>query len=687
MPINPYSNYPFSYENYTGDNSTTTFSIPFSFTANTEIKAYVDGVEDTSLTFPSSNEVTLSATPATGALVQIRRVTDLTTRAVDFVSGSVLTEEDLDNANIQSFNIAQEATDRTIDSVSLDADDKMDAQSKIIKNVANPVNAQDAATKNYLENTWLTLADKAQLNSLNLANLNTVAAADSDINTVVANIIAIQGAAQNATDAETAKVAAEAVYDLFDDAYLGAYATDPTLDNDGNALADGALFFDTTSNVVKVYDLGTATWLRLTPTLVNQQNINTVAGISADIEALADIEDGTTATDAISTLAPVASDVSTLASVSADIQTLADIEDGTTATNAISTVATNVASVNNFADRYTVSATAPSSPNDGDLWFDTTSDIMKVYNATASSFQSANDAPSQLFDERNYTATASQTNFTVSYAVGFVDVFLNGVRLEPTSDFTATSGTEIVLTTGAALNDSIFVRGYQGFNVANTVPATGGTFTGDISAPNVVTSGTVFVPKLLSTVTIADGDNEIDFNSTYITDDYTHYKIITENIETNIFNNSTIPEVALQFGTADTPISTTTYYSNHSWIINRAFTSNQYNSIADFNAVNRMLVVNSTFVGITHGGNIEINLVNLRDSTLQSGYVLGSDSTYFNSYLDGFAIPLYSNGGYHHEGRTVLQGKSAKTNFVRILNTVASTSYKSGTIKLYGYNR
>ena len=496
-------------------------------------------------------------------------------------------------------------------------------------------------------------------------------------------------AATSASNAETAKVAAEAVYDLFDDSYLGAYATDPTLDNDGNALADGALFFDTTINVVKVYDLGTTTWLRLTPTLVNQQNINTVAGISADIETLADIEDGTTATDAISTLAPVASDVSTLASVSADIQTLADIEDGTTATNAISTVATNVTSINNFAERYTVSASAPSSPNDGDLWFDTTNDIMKVYNATTSSFQSANlNAPSQLFDERNYTATAGQTNFTASYTVGFVDVFLNGVRLEPTSDFTATSGTEIVLTTGATLDDSIFVRGYQGFDVANTVPVTGGTFTGNISAPNIVTSGTVFVPKLLSTVTITDGDNEIDFNSTYITDDYTHYKIITDNIESNI-NGVFIPEVALQFGTADTPDQTTTYYTNLSWIINRSTTSSQVAVISDANASNRMVVIYGGAYGISYGGNIEINLVNLRHPTLHSGYVLGSDSTYFNSFYDGFVIPNYSNGGYHHENRTVLQGKSAKTNFVRILNTnnTSVTSFKSGTIKLYGYNR
>lgn len=47
---------------------------------------------------------------------------------------------------------------------------------------------------------------------------------------------------------------------LFEQSYLGAYASDPTLDNEGNALIDGALYFNTTSNQMNVYDLGGVTW-------------------------------------------------------------------------------------------------------------------------------------------------------------------------------------------------------------------------------------------------------------------------------------------------------------------------------------------------------------------------------------------------------------------------------------------
>ena len=54
---------------------------------------------------------------------------------------------------------------------------------------------------------------------------------------------------------------AAASFDEFDDIYLGSKASDPTLDNDGDALQDGALYFNTTTNVLRVYDLGNTVWI------------------------------------------------------------------------------------------------------------------------------------------------------------------------------------------------------------------------------------------------------------------------------------------------------------------------------------------------------------------------------------------------------------------------------------------
>ena len=68
-------------------------------------------------------------------------------------------------------------------------------------------------------------------------------------------------ASASATVAYNAQLAAEAVFDNFDDKYLGAKATAPTVDNDGNPLVTGALFFKTTSpKGIYVYDAELSIW-------------------------------------------------------------------------------------------------------------------------------------------------------------------------------------------------------------------------------------------------------------------------------------------------------------------------------------------------------------------------------------------------------------------------------------------
>lgn len=184
-----------SYQNYTGDNTTTTFSIPFTFQNTSEISVTVDGVAETGLTFPSTSTVQLTSAPATGAIVQVRRTTDLTARAVDFTSGSVLTEEDLDNSSIQVFHAAQEANDRVGDTIGLDTTNRWDAGGNIIKNVGDPVNNTDAVNKQFL--------------STNLPDINTVAGIETEVTTVAgiastltANLTDIQNAEEHAQEAK-----------------------------------------------------------------------------------------------------------------------------------------------------------------------------------------------------------------------------------------------------------------------------------------------------------------------------------------------------------------------------------------------------------------------------------------------------------------------------------------------------
>jgi len=61
-------------------------------------------------------------------------------------------------------------------------------------------------------------------------------------------------------------------------------------------------------------------------------------------------------------------------------------------------------------------------------------------------------------DETEFTATAGQTTFTTTYTVGAVHVYRNGFKL-PSSYYTATSGTSIVLDSPCVAGDIIEVIG------------------------------------------------------------------------------------------------------------------------------------------------------------------------------------------------------------------------------------
>ena len=117
--------------------------------------------------------------------------------------------------------------------------------------------------------------------------------------------------AADVVSAEAAKTSAETAYDNFDDRYLGQFSSDRTQDNDGNSLLTGALYFNTSNNVMMVYT-GSA-WVRTTPTSSDQTNINALAAsaVITDMALLA-------TTDCISDMALLAtsdiiSDMKTLA--------------------------------------------------------------------------------------------------------------------------------------------------------------------------------------------------------------------------------------------------------------------------------------------------------------------------------------------------------------------------------------
>jgi hypothetical protein len=107
-------------------------------------------------------------------------------------------------------------------------------------------------------------ASAASTSASNAATSETNAAASASTASTQASNAATSATAASgsATSAASSAAAAASALDSFDDRYLGSKSSDPTLDNDGNALLTGALYYNTTTQTMKVYD--GANWITAT---------------------------------------------------------------------------------------------------------------------------------------------------------------------------------------------------------------------------------------------------------------------------------------------------------------------------------------------------------------------------------------------------------------------------------------
>jgi hypothetical protein len=283
----------------------------------------------------------------------------------------------------------------------------------------------------------------------------------TEVSTVAANVTDISTVAGSINNVNT-----------FANVYQVASAN-PTTRPDSSALVEGDLYYNTSSDVIRAYN-GT-TYQNISPDAATLADIaivaddlasfedlgfiadaltanqsggalETCADNIADIRTLADIEDGTDATDAIQTVAGISSNVTTVAGISSDVTTVAgkateisrlgtadavadmailgttdvvadmailgttdvvadmntlattdivaDLEacadnnaNITTVAGSITnvnTVATNISDVNSFADTYFISASAPTGGNvgAGDLWYDSSANTLKFFDGT-----------------------------------------------------------------------------------------------------------------------------------------------------------------------------------------------------------------------------------------------------------------------------------------------------------------
>ena len=126
------------------------------------------------------------------------------------------------------------------------------------------------------------LARKAYVDSI-LGSATSAATSASTATTKASEAsTSASASASSATASAASATSAAASYDSFDDRYLGAKSSDPSVDNDGDALVTGSLVFNTTSGTMKVY--GGSSWAAVAPTATSV-TISQVSDLHANLDS------------------------------------------------------------------------------------------------------------------------------------------------------------------------------------------------------------------------------------------------------------------------------------------------------------------------------------------------------------------------------------------------------------------
>ena len=467
--------------------TTTSFAVPFEFFDTTDLKVVVDGTTKTITTHytvsggnGSTGTVTMSVTGATGgSTVIIYREIPLS-RTTDFPASGAFPIATLNTELDRTVALFDDRKDRIDRSIRLlDTDDAA--------TMTLPVKASRVGTVlGFNATTGAVEAGPTIANVNSLAdittNINTVAGIASNVTTVAgiqANVTTVAGISSNVStvagiSSNVTTVAGKASLitsdfatdmALIDSTFvtkMGLVTSDFVTDmslvtadfvSDVNVLATSDVVSDL--NTLATSDIVADLAILATTDVVSDLNTLATSDIVSDLNQLAtsDFVSDLNAVEGIkanvTTVAGVSSNVTTVAGISSNVTTVAGISANVTtvagANSNITTVASNITGVNSFAERYRVGSSDPSSSLDeGDLFYNSTSNALKYYNG--SSWQSIS------------VVTTGITN-------GDVPVFTSGAA---DNDFLRIDGTSIEGRSASEVLSDIGGQASLTFGISNT---------------------------------------------------------------------------------------------------------------------------------------------------------------------------------------------------------------------------
>ena len=309
---------------YTGNNSTTTYSFTFPYLKTSDIKASLDGVETTAFTLPNATTIQFNTAPTNGAKIKIFRQTGVDNLTATFYAGSAIKSEDLNDNFTQNLYKTQEVGSRAISALggTMTGNLNFGTQASVVF---------EGATDDANETT-LTVTDPTADRTITLPNVTGTVITTGDTGTVTGTMLAdgtvtstdiADGTIVNADINASAAIDGTKVSPNFGSQNIQTTGTINNLTTTELAILDDATVTTAELNLLDGVTATTAELNIVDGVTATTAEINKLDGVTADTTEL-NILDGVTASTA---------EINKLDGVTADTTEL-NLLDGVTASTA-----------------------------------------------------------------------------------------------------------------------------------------------------------------------------------------------------------------------------------------------------------------------------------------------------------------------------------------------------------------